>query len=250
MVGLKLLYRFDDICPTMNWNKWDRIEAVLDETGIRGILAIVPDNRDPALQVDRANPRFWERARQWQEKGHIIGLHGYQHICNIHGESLVPIRSSGEFLSMDAEEQGHKLKQALCIFKEQRIKADVWVAPRHAFNVVTLEALKANDLTVISDGFGYRPWIEADGMVWIPQQLGQPRRIPPWGVWTICLHSNGMGDTQIAHLEQHMWRYREYSKSVKLECLVHDAEQPTLLDRAFASSFRWIAGLKRMARTG
>ena len=75
----KYLIRFDDFCPTMNWSVWSRIEAILLSEGIRPLVAIVPDNLDKKLEVGEENPRFWERARYWQELGWTIALHGYQH---------------------------------------------------------------------------------------------------------------------------------------------------------------------------
>ena len=50
----KYLLRFDDLCPTMNWKIWSEIEAVLLERRLKPVLAVVPDNQDPGLQVDRA----------------------------------------------------------------------------------------------------------------------------------------------------------------------------------------------------
>ena len=76
----RYLVRFDDICPTMNWAAWSRIETVLDRHGVAPILAVVPDNRDPKLMVDNSRADFWARVRGWQTKGWTIALHGFQHL--------------------------------------------------------------------------------------------------------------------------------------------------------------------------
>ena len=73
------LLRFDDICPTMNWRVWAEIETVLVQRQLKPLLAVVPDNRDPGLQVDSPAGDFWDRARVWQERGWTIALHGFQH---------------------------------------------------------------------------------------------------------------------------------------------------------------------------
>ena len=52
------LFRFDDICPSMNWRAWDDIETILCDQRIKPILAVVPDNRDDALRVSAPNARF------------------------------------------------------------------------------------------------------------------------------------------------------------------------------------------------
>lgn len=80
---------------------WDRIERTLDRTNACDIVAVVPDNRDPHLVVNPPNMGFWERVRDWQYKGFVVGLHGYQHISKTSGKSIVPLHSTGEFLSDD-----------------------------------------------------------------------------------------------------------------------------------------------------
>src|SRR5690606_3197475 len=159
----RFIYRFDDICPTMDWDKWDAIERVLDETGSCAIVGVVPDNQDRNLMVQPAHPRFWSRAREWQDKGYIIGLHGYRHLADTSGRSLIPIHTTGEFLSRDFDDQYSKISGGLEIFREEGLKADLWVAPWHAFNEVTLDVLKVHGITVISDGDGIRPTVDGNG---------------------------------------------------------------------------------------
>src|SRR5437016_3724820 len=101
--------RFDDICPTMRWDVWSEIEACLVNFGVKPILAIVPDNRDPVLQVDPRVEDFWARARHWQELGWTIALHGYQHLYVARDGGLVTLRKKSEFASLPATEQEEKL---------------------------------------------------------------------------------------------------------------------------------------------
>ena len=74
------LLRFDDICPTMNWGTWDAGRGPDGPLGLRPILAVVPDNRDPKLVAGPPRADFWERVRGWQARGWTIALHGYQHL--------------------------------------------------------------------------------------------------------------------------------------------------------------------------
>ena len=64
MSHTQFLLRFDDICPTMNWRVWAEIETVLVQRQFKPILAVVPDNRDPELQVDTPADDFWEQAER------------------------------------------------------------------------------------------------------------------------------------------------------------------------------------------
>src|SRR5262245_40457250 len=104
------LLRFDDLCPTMNWSIWSEIEAILIEYGIRQILAVVPDNQDPVLQVDSPANDFWKHVRHWQNRGWTIGLHGYQHRYVSSHPGIVTLRKKSEFAGLPVVEQEEKLR--------------------------------------------------------------------------------------------------------------------------------------------
>src|SRR5436309_501178 len=57
----RYVVRFDDVCPTMNWSVWARIEPVLAKHNVRPLLAVVPDNRDPKLMIEPPRANFWDR---------------------------------------------------------------------------------------------------------------------------------------------------------------------------------------------
>ncbi len=59
----KYLIRFDDLCPTMNWDMWSRIESVLLEHKISPLLAVVPDNQDRKVAGAREKISGTEFAR-------------------------------------------------------------------------------------------------------------------------------------------------------------------------------------------
>lgn len=88
---------------------------------------------------------------------------------NTEGESLVPLHTTGEFLGDDFAAQSEKISKAKDVFAREEMPADVWVAPRHAFTDTTLAVLQDHGMTVISDGFGFRPVLDNRGFVWAPQ---------------------------------------------------------------------------------
>lgn len=196
---MKALYlvRFDDICPTMNWSVWERVEEVLADCGTKPILAVVPDNQDPKLKVAEPHPRFWDCVRAWQERGWTIGLHGYQHRYVTGDGGLMGINKRSEFSGLSASEQQSKLQQALNIFAQERVQPALWVAPAHSFDSVTLEALGQLGIRHVSDGFSLYPHVDAKGMMWVPQQLWRFRRMP-LGLWTVCLHFNSWNSAHVA----------------------------------------------------
>src|SRR5512140_1506539 len=109
----RYLLRFDDICPTMNWKVWSEIESLLAERKLKPILAVVPDNQDPALRVDPPAENYWERVRMWQSSGWEIALHGYQHRYVSRHVGMVTVRKKSEFAGIPAAEQEEKLKRGI-----------------------------------------------------------------------------------------------------------------------------------------
>lgn len=192
----KILIRFDDLCPTMNWAVWDQIEPILVDLGVQPLVAVIPDNHDPTLKIEPARPDFWERVRQWQSLGWSIGLHGYQHRYVTKDAGIVGVNQFSEFAGLPEQEQEQKLRAALEIFRRERVTPDVWVAPGHSFDAATLRVLGRLGIRTVSDGFYFRPTLDEGGMTWVPQQLWRFRRLP-FGVWTVCIHHNVWTDSDI-----------------------------------------------------
>ena len=190
------LLRFDDICPTMNWGVWAKIEQLLVEKDIRPILAIVPDNHDPTLKVHTPVTDFWERARAWQARNWSIALHGYQHVYVNRNWGVMRLRRASEFAGLQRDAQEEKLRAALGIFERQGIIADCWVAPSHSFDWSTVDLLAELGLKVINDGLWPWPHTDGRGITWVPQQLWSGIIPRPAGVWTVCYHPNGWSMAQ------------------------------------------------------
>jgi predicted deacetylase len=209
----QFILRFDDICPTMRWNVWSEIESSLIEFGVKPILAIVPDNRDPVLQVDPPVKDFWEHARRWQELGWTIALHGYQHLYIARNGGLVSTRKKSEFASLPAGMQREKLQKGMDIFAREGIRSHVWIAPGNAFNAVTVSLLPEVGIDMISAGWFWRPFQGPHGMTWLPCQLSTLRPAPR-GIWSVCYHHNSWTRADLAEFRQHLQQYREDIASV------------------------------------
>ena len=129
--GPDYLVRFDDVCPTMCWSTWNQIERILIDQDVRPILAVVPDNQDPELDREPADPRFWERVRGWQARGWTIALHGYQHRYVTQSPGLVGLNRYSEFAGLPYAEQHRKLSAGLAIFEREGIQPQLWVRCRN-----------------------------------------------------------------------------------------------------------------------
>src|SRR5882724_5893279 len=152
------LLRFDDLCPTMNWQVWSEIEAILIQHQVKPMLAVVPDNLDSTLQVGAPLQGFWERVRQWQARGWTIALHGHQHRYLTRKAGIVAIRKKSEFAGLTVAEQEEKLRLGVQVFQREGITPRVWVAPGNSFDRVTVALLPKFGIHIICDGYFRTPF--------------------------------------------------------------------------------------------
>jgi len=206
MTAARYLVRFDDVCPTMNWTVWEQVEGVLRRSGVRPVLAVIPDNRDPKMEVAAADEGFWERVRGWQAAGWAIAVHGYQHRYVTAERGLVGLRPRSEFAGLTAVEQEEKVAAGVDIFRREGVRADAWIAPAHSFDDITVGALAKHGVPVISDGLHWWPYRCRRGLVWVPQQLWG-FRWRPFGVWTVCLHVNSWKAGNVTEFEARVVHY-------------------------------------------
>ncbi len=243
-MSARYLVRFDDIAPGMAWKRWAQIEALLVAHEVRPILAVVPDNVDPELEVEPRIDDFWERVRGWQERGWTIGLHGHRHdYVNTDG-GLLGLNPASEFAGLSYKDQQHKIRAGLAIFTEHGVRADAWIAPSHSFDRTTVSVLLEEGVDVISDGFGLRAGRTGDGAVWVPQQLWsfRPR---PVGTWTVCLHHNSWSEADLQRFDAALAANR--NRITDLATVVADARRTPLRqgDRLLAGTQRRVLLTKR-----
>ena len=243
-MSARYLVRFDDICPTMNWKIWGRIEAILLEHGVKPLLAVVPDNQDPNLVVRGPNPDFWDRVLQLQDWGWTIGMHGYRHVYQTRKIDILGLKAWSEFTGLSHEEQEAKIAKGLEIFQREGIKPSMWVAPGHSFDEITVRALQRHDIDVISDGFFLRP-VLYHGSVWIPQQLWHFRPFPR-GLWTVCYHHNTFQDKDLTQFEADIRRYINQLVSLDQLLSSHDIQNIGLLDKLTAAGWMRLVRIKHM----
>lgn len=189
MQTTRYLLRFDDLCPTMNWRVWEKIESALVQRHLQPMLAVVPNNQDPVLQVDAPANDFWNRVREWQDRGWIIALHGFQHRYVSRNAGLVATRKKSEFAGLPAAVQREKLKRGVEIFGREGITPRVWIAPGNTFDATTVSLLPEFGIRTICDGCFRFPFVDRQNVTWVPQQIFGFRPAPP-GVWTVCYHHN------------------------------------------------------------
>ena len=207
-MALKPIYilRLDDACPFMKWNIWLKLENLFDKYQIKPIIGVIPDCKDPKLRFQEPQRDFWEWVKGLEKKGWFIAMHGYQHLYQTKNSGLISLNNYSEFAGLPYEIQAEKISKAWEIFLQNDIKPKIWMAPAHSFDLNTLKALRNfTEIEYITDGFALFPFT-AYGFKWIPQQLWKFRKFP-FGVWTICLHPNTMGEENLNTLERILQKY-------------------------------------------
>jgi predicted deacetylase len=201
------LLRIDDLCPTVHARRWDCIRLLIEEFGIRPILAVVPANKDPELEVSAPDPRFWIQMRAMEAAGAVIALHGYSHLCITRGKSLLPLHSTSEFTGLALDFQRSRIARGLQILRSHGLAPKLWVAPRHSFDLNTLAALRDQGIHYLSDGLARMPF-QRGGVTWIPMQLWSPASRSR-GLWTICIHPNTTNRARFEELRRFVRRHSD-----------------------------------------
>lgn len=195
------LIRLDDASDHMNTDRWSHMEKILDQNGVKPLVGVIPQNRDPMLtQAFPEDAGFWDKARKWQAKGWRIALHGYEHVYSTDCSGINPVHRKSEFAGHSLEEQCRKIREGLAIMRGHEMLPDVFFAPSHTFDKNTLEALRMeSDIRIVSDTVAndtYCRW----GFTFIPQQAGMVRQLP-FRLTTICLHPNYTTEQEFEQIE-------------------------------------------------
>ena len=232
-MSARFLIRFDDMCPTMDWEAWQKFETIMIEEGVRPILAVIPDNQDQALHEGDPNEQFWERVRAWQARGWTIGLHGYQHRYVNDEAGIIGLNNYSEFSGLPLNEQRDKLRKGLEIFAREGVRADIWVAPAHSFDANTIEALMSLGVQAISDGLSLYPYRDSQGVFWVPQQIWRFRTVP-FGVWTVCIHPKDELYKDCEYFRRCIRKYRRSITSLPAMAGAYAERKHSWADNAFA----------------
>jgi predicted deacetylase len=231
------LLRIDDLCPTVSARRWQQFQALIEEFRLHPILAVVPDNQDPELQVSPPDPAFWNCMRAMEATGAAIGLHGYRHLCTSHGRSLVDLHRVSEFAGVPAATQRAWIGEGIRILRGHRLDPNIWIAPRHGFDKHTIQALLGEGISFLSDGLARVPFIRR-GLTWIPQQLWAPVD-KERGLWTVCVHPNTASDAEIAALRNFLAVHATQFTSLDRAILRFEPAALSLAERLHAESALW-----------
>lgn len=169
------IVRFDDVCPTMDREQFNKAFALMDKEGIKPLLGVIPNNQDHSLFKEEVNSKFWEEIKSLQDKGYDIAMHGYSHVYDqFSPKTLICGRKHSEFAGNTYQNQFIKIKKGKEILESHGIYTDVFFAPAHTYDKNTLKALSANGFKYISDGLSNKPY-KQNGVICVPcKRFGIP----------------------------------------------------------------------------
>jgi predicted deacetylase len=188
--GGELILRFDDIAPGMAWDKFLSVKKVLADLGVRSLLGVVPDCRDPDLSPEKPRAEFFECVRAWAADGDTIAQHGTHHLYDSADPGLLGIQPRSEFAGHPPEVQQARLARGKSILVQEGVWQPYFMAPSHSFDRHTLTALGSLGFAALTDGFGFHPYV-MHGMVLVPQLTSRVLPVP-FGVQTLCVHLNAL----------------------------------------------------------
>ena len=197
----KYILRFDDITPEfLSTKEWSKMSDFLNKYKLKAILGVIPYSQDESLKIIGDYKKGIKVLKELYLDGHLIAIHGCHHILTSNiGSPLVPINNFGEFSGKSSLEQKSLLKKSYDWFISQDIIPEVWMAPAHSFDEITIKCLKDLKINIISDGLFLGPRIRND-MLWIPQQIWKFKKFP-FGCWTICIHLLDIDNNSLENLK-------------------------------------------------
>ena len=194
----KILVRFDDICPTMDFSQFEKAVCLMDSYGVKPLIGIIPDNCDSDLFIEKKHNDFWNYIKKLQRKGYAIAMHGYKHVFDTNERGLINSTFKSEFAGHSLEEQIIKIQKGKAILEGHGIYTDIFFAPAHSYNDDTIKALKVCGFKYMSDSKSSLPYVR-HGIKLLPIKPYNIFRFIPLVCTTAVFHA-------------HEWSWKEKSK--------------------------------------
>lgn len=188
-MGRKILIRFDDICPTMNYEQWNKADKILQKYKIKPLLGVIPECKDPELQIENIHQDFWDYMKSLQKRGYTMAMHGCFHLYDIDSRGIVNTGNKSEFAGHSYEIQYEKIAYGKKKLEEHGIFTDIFFAPAHSYDKNTLKALSKNGFRYISDGKSRKAFVR-NGIMCIPCRSGGCPKIRKNGYYTAVFHAH------------------------------------------------------------
>lgn len=243
---VKLIVRIDDVHERMNWDNFQFFTDLLIKRGMTAILGVVPKCEDPKLIVSEPAEEFWPHISSLASAGFKISQHGFRHVYDSSGDTMLLGNTRSEFAGLSYEKQMNKLSYGKKLLEEKGFSIDTFMAPGHSFDLTTVNCLKELGFKYITDGYNIWPY-SANGLKFIPQLFSSPHGLSS-GVYTTCLHLDSLNLQQMKLLVHQLDRYKVISFQ-EATGIAHPAYIPQNISQFVSRSLvRGYRGLRSLAK--
>lgn len=211
MLG-KVIFRMDDVCPDMNYEKFARARDIFLCYHVKPILGVIPLNEDFKLKEERRKGKsisdgvVWKELYQLKkEYGWNIAQHGFEHKYITREPGILNRGKKSEFAGISREIQKEKIERGKKRLLNLGLDPVAFMAPSHSFDRNTIEVLKECGIKAVTDGAGIFPYL-LDGVVFMPVPYSLFWNFPA-GMYTICLHTNTMREKDFEKLERFLKKH-------------------------------------------
>ncbi|MDR3541185.1 MAG: DUF2334 domain-containing protein [Desulfosporosinus sp.] len=182
-----VLFRLDDICQRMDYEKFKRFQDIFDRYDVKPIIGVVPDNHDDNLNPCEALPGFWDLMRRLKNQGWVVAMHGHTHVYSTKESGIFNRGEKSEFSGLPYDQQLEKLQKGLEILRGQGLETDLFMAPSNSVDENTMRALKVCGFRYLTIGSTDAPY-EWYGLTILPSRDAKPGRLCELA--TVMLHPN------------------------------------------------------------
>lgn len=216
---MKVTIRIDDITPDMNWHNFNQFRDMLTRLKIKPLIGVVPDNKDSGLSIDAPKDDFWKTILALQAEGWMVAMHGVHHCYTTRMGGEFPLNHYSEFAGVPYEKQLQMLQEGKRILEAQGVETSIFMAPAHTFDGNTLKALKQCGFTMVTDGFGDKPY-QRKGITFLPIafQTDKAFKDETDGITTWVFHLNSLTEEQLKQIEAKMIQNRD--KIINYDCFL------------------------------
>lgn len=203
---LKYIFRIDDICPTMDYENFLKLEKIFLKYNVPAMLCVIPKNKDKNISFGNLpSIKLIKKLKELENKGWEIAMHGHTHEINGNG-GILKINKLGEFTNISYQQQYNKIKEGKEILEKQGFTINTFTAPWHSFDKNTIKSVKDNNIKIFNEELTLFPY-KKYGLLFIPNIMSIPRELP-FGVVCFNIHPQDINKNYLSKLERFIKRNR------------------------------------------